>query len=701
MALSIVPILLSLLAPTSTAGNDLVVRVADKDGKPVQGVQVGLCPVWPGHSTTAGIGVSDAEGNARIEGALDTVRRDTSHDYFVRLGMPAEPDVRVDLDREHLDAARPTLVVPPHGRVVLKLPAIVKDGCRARLRCVSRTPEVQNAIWSGSSLPQIPCKDGLATAEFVGLGLELEYEVLGESLPQHLRGRFRGPTKADESITFAVPGFDSSPRLLAILVDEEAKPILEKPLSWSISWSSSNGNSRSSGSSGGKIRTGPDGRVTIPLSEEQAAQARRFLQISTTLGTVEDWELGGAQVEVPLPDTFHGGSLDLGRLMLADFGSPQRFAGLDDLALEKRFLELHASGMRVSREDGDPHEEILCEMVRRGGAELERFVAECAGRVPNGDFQSRWGTVGELQLRTALARMRHEADPVSLTLDEDSKLDVTFPEVPRITCLLKNVDPGGHSYPVFARLTGWTRIEVRDEEGRLIPQAEIEPGQGWDSQLDLSPGDKHPILVPLDAVFLPHPGLYRVRVFHRPGDSFDRAVTLRGRLALPCKEFTIRLRPRNVVLTRARMDALREAIRALDLEQPPPLLTRFRKGDDGMSFTGPSTEPHEVLFRAGFDAVPALYEALEERKLETRRRAWVFVLLWDILGGLNPKTTDTYGSIGATLYCEYWPSSAEAGARHVEPALDGAWFSLNPTAQAKLTQRWLESKSNFTTVLRD
>jgi len=200
MALSIVPVLLSLvgsLSPASSAGKDLVVRVVDKDGKPVAGVQVGLCPVWPGHSSTAGIGVSNVEGNASIGGALDTVRRDTSHAYFVRLGMPADPDVRFDLDRAHLDEARPTLVVPEHGRVILRLPPEAKQDCRARLRCAPHAEE-QGAIWSGSSLPQIQCRDGVAICEFVGLGLDLEHEAVegGQRFPAGFEARmsvlFRG-----------------------------------------------------------------------------------------------------------------------------------------------------------------------------------------------------------------------------------------------------------------------------------------------------------------------------------------------------------------------------------------------------------------------------------------------------------------------------------------------------------------------------
>ena len=490
MALSIVPLLFSLLlslAPASTTGNDLVVRVVDKEGKPVAGVQVGLCPHWAGHSSTSGIGVSDAAGNARIERGLDVVRSDAQRQYFVRLGAPLDPDVRSEVDREHLDDFHPVLAVPEHGRVILKLPEVVAENCTARLRCVPRSEE-RSAIWSGSSLPQIKCKEHQAVCEFVGLGLDLEYEVLGDSLPRPLQGSFHGPEKPGELVTFAVPGFEASPRFIARLVAEDSKPIAHVRLQWDLGTHVESSNSGSGGWQGGNATTDGAGRVVIPITEEQASWPNRTLILKDVNDPVGAEPIRGPAVKVSIPNDARTHEIDLGELMLASFGSPKKFAALDDAALEKHYLELVEAGMRASDEDGDGHVEILSEMIRRGGAELEHFVAGLADGAPHESWRTSGSQPSELVLRTALARMRRKPDPLTVVVDEGSLLDVDFPVIPTLKCQLVNLDSEGRAYPLDTVRNSYCRIVALDSAGHEARQRVTEQTGGWGSIGDLKGG---------------------------------------------------------------------------------------------------------------------------------------------------------------------------------------------------------------------
>ncbi len=691
--LSLIPVLLPLLsspALTSTTGSDLVVRVVDKEGKPVAGVQVGLCPVWPGHSSTFGIGRSDANGNARIENALDTVRRDASHAFFVRLGMPADPDVRVDLDREHLDDAHPTLVVPDHGRVVLKLPAIADESCHARLRCTPRTPAEQSAIWSGSSLPQIRCEKGVAACEFVGLGLDLEYEVLGDSLPRPLQGSFRGPEKPGELVTFAVPGFEDSPRFIARLVGEDSKPIAHVRLQWDLGTHVESSNNGSASWQGGKALTDGEGRVIIPITEEQASWPNRTLILKHVNDPVGGEPIRGPAVKVSIPDDARTHEIDLGELMLAPFGSPRKFVALDDAALEKRYLELVESGMRANDEDGDGHVEILSEMIRRGSAELERFVAGLADGTPHESWRSPSGQPSELVLRTALARMRHKPDPLAVIVGADSWLDVEFPVVPTLKCQLVNLDSEGRAYPLDTVRTSYCRIVALDSAGHEVRQRVTQPLGGWGSIGDLKAGHCMPLNVDLGTVEFPAPGDYRVRIHFAPDEYLDRVPSMQGRIVFSSQEFKVRIRRCRIELTQARMDELRDAVRALDLEKSVPLVGEH--WNDWTEFHGPAVEPEEILFRAGRQALPALLEALEDPKLEPLRRAWVLGMLWNIAGTYSPAEPGRFGVLAKAHRIWKWPS-VEKGTPW--PVSESSFFFPDASKQAELTRLWLAMKANY------
>src|SRR6185295_13276467 len=193
--------------------------------------------------------------------------------------------------------------------------------------------------------------------------------------------------------------------------------------------------------------------------------------------------------------------VDLGELMLAAFGSPKKFALLDDASLAKSYLELVDSGMRASDDDGDGHVEILTEMTRRGGAELEKFVAGLANEAAHDEWQVARPT--ELVLRTALARMRKLPDPLAVVLDSRSWTDVEFPVVPTVKCVLANMDAEGRAYPQYSYHNALCRIEALDGTGRPLRQRRSTPYGGMENIEELKSGQFTSLYADLSTVEFP------------------------------------------------------------------------------------------------------------------------------------------------------------------------------------------------------
>jgi len=685
MALSIVPVLFSLLASRSLASapvTDLVVHVVDKDGKPVAGVQVRLFsqafdfkpdPLPDGRAT------SDEQGLARFADAEKRLTGDEHMRYSVRLGVPTAKDIEAELDPRKIAEASPTLVVPECGSVVLHVPL---EGKGKAFLWRASTKEQESLCYGDAQVVE-----GLARFEHVGLGLELEYVVTGADLPTALSGKFVGPRSIGQAVEFTVPGLEAQPALLVRLVDETFTPISGVKLDYSISVSEGGGSS----SWGGWIVPDSKGCARIWLVGEQARPGARQLGISAWSDPSAKQVFGASRIELDLPDEFASGQLDLGELMLAPPGSPQRFAREDDAALERRYEELLARMRKESYSRRDALELLLCEFVRRGGPRWERYLAAKLREIRDPANEALRGGAGELELLTALRRVQGKADPLAVVIEPESVLEATFPDTPVVAFTLKNVDVGAESFGVTEGGSYRSGRFARCNVLAVAPGGETLPPREWDSGMGggmsshetLASGDSMDGALPLgDYVTLAQPGATRVRIRYHDKEDIDSVADLRGRIVSTSEEFRVQIRPRRIELTQARLDELCGWIRAIDAQKTVVLISGH--WHPGMGFSGAAVEPEDKLFRAGWEAVPALYAVLQDKGTEPERRAWVFGMLWNILGIENPNI----GALGKLRWIGKWPTSTEDAPMNFGEFGDWSPTSIDPEAQDALAGLW-------------
>jgi hypothetical protein len=693
MTLSIVPVLFSLLASHSAASvpvTDLVVHVVDKDGKAVIGVQVGLFSqaTFEGFpSIPNGCAISDEQGLARFVEVEKRVTPGEHMRYFVRLGVPAAQDIDAELDPRKLAEASPTLVLPECGSVLLHVP--LKEKGEARLRRAPTDEQEQESFWYGEEPPAAQVVEGLARFEHVGLGIEIEYEVTGADLPTALTGKLHGPRSSGQAVEFTVPGLEGQPTLLVRLVDETFTPVSGVKLDYFIT--DSNGGDSSSG----WLVPDAKGCARIWLEGEQAEAGARQLEISAETDPRAKQEFGDSRIEIDLPDEFASGQLDLGELMLAPPGSPQRFAREDDATLERRYEELLARMRKDRSYRRDALELLLCEFVRRGGPHWERYVAAKLREIRDPANEGLRGGPRELEWLTALRRVQGKADPLALVIQPESVLEATFPDTPVVAFALKNVDVGAESFAVTEGGSYRSGRFARCNVLALAPGGETLPPREWGSGMGggmsgretLAPGESLDGALALgDYVTLAQPGAYRVRIRYHDQEDIDSVADLRGMIVSTSEEFRVQIRPRRIELTQARLDELCGWIRAIDAQKPVALVSGH--WHPGMGFNGAAVDPEDKLFRAGWEAVPALYAAMQDKAAEPERRAWVFGMLWNILGMENPGDEENFPALGKIQWIGKWPTSTEDAHQNFGEFGDWSPTGIDPRAQDVLAGRW-------------
>ncbi len=539
--------------------------------------------------------------------------------------------------------------------------------------------------------PSVEYTGGAARVDHIGLGLELEYRVFSLDLPTELRGTLHGPAKPGELVTFTIPGFEGASELVAQLVDASLKPIAETQFDWSIGVSSGN----SSGSSGGRSRSDAKGIVHIPLVGAHAAAGPRQLMLSAWSDPQSEKRVGGGYASLPLPPDFTHGSLDLGELILAPFGSPSRFARMDDEGLQRAFGgSTEGMNWRAGPDAGGPLEEMLAEMVRRGSASFETCITERLAAVRADKEQQHSQRIGELELLTALRRLQHKPDPLHLVLGSESVLDVAFPASPTVAFDLKNVEASesfevaeGGSYRSgrFARCS----VEAVGPDGKRLPPREWDSGMGGGmfSRKQLAPGETLGYGIPLaDYVEFLAPGEYRVRIHYHDKEDIDSVKDLAGWIVSSSDEFVVHVQPLRIHVAQSRVDEMRGWIRAIDASKPVPLVSAHWHA--GMEFRGEAQDPEDKLFRAGFEAMPALLAAMDDPATEPERRAWVFGMLWNILGIEKPTGLQHYAAIGTMNWIGGWPTCMEDGQKRFGEFGTMAPIPVEAEKQRALAESW-------------
>jgi hypothetical protein len=468
---------------------------------------------------------------------------------------------------------------------------------------------------------------------------------------------------------------------------------------------------------GGTARTDADGRLRIEIDASEIVRVARTLRLTlaehdlaapqrsadapdsrSALQQLLDEPSPSPRVRPPfaecaLPANFVGGEWNLGEQVLHAPGSPARFAALSDEQLFARYRALLAAVLRTNEARNESLEELLCELVRRATPACASFAAErlaLARREP--DWAGFEGDLPGLAWLVALRRIQQLPDPVAIAFDTEGTLESTFPCFPRVGFGLRNVDSEGLSLNLVQALLRYGLDGVGPtgeplQPSRCAPRAFS--GGGTPVTLDRG-GSLSGSLAAATWLKLDRPGTYRLRVSLLPGQCDPNERDLRGRIALVSPELAVRLRPLKVRLSHAEHEQQLAWLRAIDATRTIPILTMpgpnepadpaLRPASD---WAKPAEAPDDRLYRTGFRALPALFDALDDATLDLPHRAWAVALLWDLTGVHEAGSA----GVGRKHVCPQWPTLRAEG-----PILaSGSTYDSSPLDEARLErtlERW-------------
>ncbi len=267
---------------------------------------------------------------------------------------------------------------------------------------------------------------------------------------------------------------------------------------------------------------------------------------------------------------------------------------------------------------------------------------------------------------------------------------------------LKNVDASKETFGITAggsyRSGRFERVHVEafDQDGVRVPvrtQFGIGIGGGMSSRATLAPGETMGAEVKLqDFIDFPAPGIFQVRIAYHDEVDIAREPQVDSYVASWSPKFEVRIRAKPIVVARAAVDALKGEFRKIDFTKKVPLVSGHWRVE--LRFEGEAVLPEDRIFRAGWTAVPALLELLDDATLTIEQRSWVFGLLWDITGMNNPETGDHRVAVKDPEWLGTWPTAIDdtrPGWNEFGKSSGGGW----PEHQKLLTARWKSMKSWF------
>lgn len=359
------------------------------------------------------------------------------------------------------------------------------------------------------------------------------------------------------------------------------------------------------------------------------------------------------------------------------------------------------------RPTGPHYEQLLNEIVRRGGGEAKRLIE---GRLKKLDdrrkreqvkldeidkqldtiddqparrkasdayHKQRWRVETfsqNTELVFALQRLLGKSDPLVIEVKtEDGIVRGGTREPPVLSVAVKNTMDDTPVWFIFGgnyrsgRLARW-RIHVWDDKGHLLPtvsrqswigggvhrRERLKPGEKWDAKLYVR-----------SYVDLQKPGRYKAQVFYHNGitiadleddKDFKHLMVARSEPFTFVIEHGPKLR---IPLDVEKVDLAKKWIDELNEKAAMKVLLADYKGRFH-EYIKPETSQGKLLTMGG-PAVPALLNALEDKQLSYRKRAWVLALLYSITREprLNPMAVTgalpaySWRSVGGNGSCTY------------------------------------------------
>ena len=396
----------------------------------------------------------------------------------------------------------------------------------------------------------------------------------------------------------------------------------------------------------------------------------------------------------------------------------------------RRLRELTDADLRVEfAKSTRVRPELLAEVIRRGGrswqVELERrYAAKRNSRRKLKEKQDQLLTMNEeLLLLSALHVMDERPMPVGIAIADEKTIDVVWPEMPVIEVVFVNQHPDRE--PVVWEEGGNYRhgrreslgFDVTDDEGQVMPvvvprfmrggmihHVELKPGEQWRQQVPLASFCKNLV-----------PARYHVRATYAFGYYLGCIQDKSNVFTIRSEPLLLTVRPREVTVTPAQQNAVREQLTQLELSEPfpnappantvsrlldlfsgrPPAPLRFIDGrydpEKHNAFIAPES-PAGQLLQLGWIAVPAMIEALEDEQVHSDKRGWLLGLLYSITGFNDPRSTDVPAGVLSTY--EYktargWQVAHSKGSGSFGLGGDGrVERTVNLENQLRFAKRW-------------
>ncbi len=275
------------------------VRVLDIAGQPVPRVPMRLGAQHDGYWRDSWMAETGDDGLATWSDYVFDMGQRTGK-VVVALPLPEPASVEVDLAQPPEEPIELTL--PPTGvvEVILEHPDPKRlEGARVRLRNFDE-PEHGDT----RSHAERAAKDGRATFDFVGVGLNLGVMGRLEGGNVTVEIEAPGPVAADQRVTIRVPMVGKTPVLIAELHDERGEPLRSVKLDAQMRASEN----FSSSSSSFNTSTDADAKIYLELDDGMSAKAERSLQLTHQGDPVRTLKF-----ELP---RIHPGEIDVGVLVM-------------------------------------------------------------------------------------------------------------------------------------------------------------------------------------------------------------------------------------------------------------------------------------------------------------------------------------------------------------------------------------------------
>ncbi|MDB4439470.1 hypothetical protein N9153_00955 [Planctomicrobium sp.] len=313
------------------------------------------------------------------------------------------------------------------------------------------------------------------------------------------------------------------------------------------------------------------------------------------------------------------------------------------------------------------YEPCLGEIIKRGGQRWESCLKSKFDTLMESDFEVFPDVIGfeasdpganfNLELLTALRRIKNQPDPLQIVISEPKELKGVGSAMPNLKVRITNLDAEkvsvgftfGGDYR-SGRQSRW-RILVKDVKGKRVPVREhlgfvgggisgegiLEYGKSWETSLDVR-----------SFIELPPPGKYTLTVQYHNTLTIAGQANVKGLIVSRSNPVPFSVEPLTITYSPADERTVRNLVADLDGSRNLKIVAGTY-GEWAHEFIPPDS-PVGKLLNMGFPAVPTIIELLHDKTMTKEKRAWLLGILFSLTSENDPRDSSALGGH------EYWES---------------------------------------------